>query len=108
MPPAALAAADAATTQDASILAQASAAWGSVPICDPGSGSSHEGKQTPPLVHSCPICWAVQQAASLLPPSLPPIPWAPTLVWVKAPLVAEHPALRRNLSPTQPRGPPLV
>jgi len=108
MPPAALAAAGAATTPAASILAQASAVWGGGVLCEPGSTPSDEGQQTPHLVHPCPICWAVQQAASLLPPSLPPLPLAPVPVWVKAPVPADDLTLRRNLSPAQPRGPPLV
>ena len=41
----------------AAILAQASAVWGSAALCEPGSAPSHEGKQTPHLVHPCPICW---------------------------------------------------
>ncbi len=112
MPPAALAAAGATATQAASILAQASAVWGNTALCEPGNVPSHEGahqgKQTPHLVHPCPICWAVQQAASLLPPSLPPLPLAPVPVWVKAPTPADGLALRRNLSPAQPRGPPFA
>jgi hypothetical protein len=108
MPPAALDAAGAAISPVASILAQASAVWGSTALCEPGGTPSHEGKQTPHLVHPCPICWAVQQAASLLPPSLPPLPLAPSPVWVKTPVPAEDFALRRNLSPAQPRGPPLA
>jgi hypothetical protein len=108
MPPAALAAAGAAPTPAAAILDQASAVWGSAALCEPGSAPSHEGKRTPHLVHPCPICWAVQQAASLLPPSLPPLPVASAPVWLKAAVPDDDPALRRNLSPAQPRGPPLV
>jgi hypothetical protein len=108
MPPAALAAAGPATTRAAAILDQASAVWGSAALCEPDSAPSHEGKQTPHLVHPCPICWAVQQAASLLPPNLPPLPLAPAAVRLKAAIPDDDLALRRNLSPAQPRGPPLV
>ncbi len=112
MPPAALAvpgaAAGGATTPAASILAQASAVWGSAALCEPGSTPSHPDKQSPHLIHPCRICWALQQAASLLPPSLLPLPLAPSPVWVKTPVPAEDLALRRNLPPAQPRGPPFV
>ncbi len=109
MPPVALAAAGGgAMMPAAAILAQASAVWGSAALCEPGSAPSHEGKQTPHLVHPCPICWAVQQAASLLPPSLPPLPLASAPVWLKAAVPDDDPSLRRDLSPAQPRGPPLV
>jgi len=109
MPPAALAAAGAAMTPAAAILDQAAAVWGSAALCEPGSSlPSHQGKQGPLFVHPCPICWAVQQAASLLPPSLPPLPLVSAPVWLKAALPEDDPALRRNLSPAQPRGPPLV
>jgi len=109
MPPAALAAAGGAMTPAAAMLDQAAAVWGPAALCEPGSSMpSHHGKQGPLLVHPCPICWAVQQAASLLPPSLPPLPLVSAPVWLKAALPEDDPALRRNLSPAQPRGPPLV
>jgi hypothetical protein len=112
MPPAALAAAGAgagaASTPAASILAQASAAWGSTALCEPGGAPSHEGKQSPRFVHPCPICWAVQQAASLLPPSLLPLPLARAPVWIKVSPLVEDLALPRSLSPARPRGPPSV
>jgi hypothetical protein len=112
MPPAALAApgvaAGGAITPAASILAQASAVWGSAALCEPGSTLSHPGEQSPHLVHPCPICWAVQQAAGFLPPSLPPLPRASLPVWVKTPVPADGLALRRILPPAQPRGPPFV
>jgi hypothetical protein len=92
----------------AQILDQASAVWGRSALCEPGSAPSHEGKQTPHLVHPCPICWAVQQAASLLPPSLPPLPVVSAPLWLKAAVPDDDPALRRDLSPAQPRGPPFV
>jgi hypothetical protein len=109
MPPAALAAAGAATTPAEAILDQASAVWGSAALCEPGSSAPpHHGKQGPLLVHACPICWAVQQAASLLPPSLPPLPLASAPAWLKAAVPDDDLPLRRDLSPAQPRGPPLV
>ena len=112
MPPAALAAAGVAATPSAAILAQASAAWGAAALCEPAGApapeSPHESKQSQHLAHPCPICWAVQQAASLLPPILPPLPLAPVAVWFKAPITADDLTLRRNLSPAQPRGPPFV
>ena len=108
MPPAALAAAGPAMVPAAAILDQASAVWGSAALCEPGGAPSHEDRQAPHLVHPCPICWAVQQAANLLPPSLPPLPLASAPVWLKAAAPDDDLALRRDFSPAQPRGPPLV
>ena len=98
----------AASAQEMAMLDQAATVWGSGALCEPGAATSRDGKQSPMAGHQCPICWAMQQAASLLPPSAPPEPAPLAIAWVKAP-APDRGALRpRALSPAQPRGPPSV
>lgn len=98
----------AANAQDMAMLDQAATVWGSGSVCEPGAATSHDGKQSPMAGHQCPVCWAMQQAASLLPPSAPPEPAPLVIAWVKA-LALDRDAFRPlALSPAQPRGPPSV
>ena len=89
-------------------LAQAAALWGSDAICTLGAVTKSDGKQGPFAGHQCPICWALQQTASLLPPNggIPSAPRAPTRI--EAPSVAIEARAEPSYSPAQPRGPPLV
>src|SRR5262245_10386121 len=74
----------AANAQDMAMLDQAATTWGSGALCEPGAATSHDGKQSPMAGHQCPVCWAMQQAASVLPPSAPPEPAPLAIVWVKS------------------------
>ena len=88
-------------------LAQAAALWGSDAICTLGAVTKQDSKQNP-LTGQCPICWAVQQTASLLPPSGGIALAPPTLTRIEAPSAATEKCAEPAYSPAQPRGPPLV
>jgi hypothetical protein len=94
--------------QDMAMLDQAATVWGSGSVCEPGAATSHDGKQSPMAGHQCPICWAMQQAASLLPPSAPPEPAPLVIAWVTASALDRDAFRPLALSPAQPRGPPSV
>ena len=98
----------AAGAQEMAMLDQAATVWGSGSVCDPGGAMPHDGKQSPMAGHQCPICWAMQQAASLLPPSAPPEPAPLVIAWVKASALDRDAFRPLALSPAQPRGPPSV
>lgn len=98
----------AANAQDMAMLDQAATVWGSGSVCDPGGAMPHDGKQSPMAGHQCPICWAMQQAASLLPPSAPPQPAPLAIAWVKSPAPDRDVIRPLARSPAQPRGPPSV
>lgn len=98
----------AASAQDAPMLADAGMLSGNGALCEPGMAMPHQGQQSPMAHHQCPVCWAVQQAASLLPPSTPPAPAPLVIAWVKAPAKNRDGFHAFALSPTQPRGPPFV
>ena len=92
----------------ASVLAQAAAFWGRDAICTLGAVTKHDGNQRPLADHKCPICWALQRTASLLPPSagIPLSPPAPTRI--EAPSATIEACAEAAYSPAQPRGPPFV
>jgi hypothetical protein len=98
----------AASAQEMAMLDQAAKVWGNGNVCEPGMAMPHGGKQGPMAGHQCPICWAMQQAASLLPPSTPPQPAPLAIAWVKAPAPDRDGFRPLALSPAQPRGPPSV
>jgi len=90
------------------VLAQAVAAWGRGALCTPDAAAKDHGRAGPLAAHPCPICWAVQQTAGLLPPDAIPEP-APRAFA----RLAERPRTRGDLrpllpSPAQPRAPPFV
>jgi len=88
--------------------AQATTLWGNDTLCEPGMAMPHPGKQSPMVHHQCPVCWALQQTASLLPPSAPPASAPLVITWVKAPATERDGFRPLVLSPAQPRGPPFV
>jgi hypothetical protein len=98
----------AASTQAAAVLAQAAAVWGGGVLCAPEAAREHDGKQSPLAGHQCPVCWAIQQTASLLPPNALPEPALLAITRVRAPVAAAGAARPLILSPAQPRGPPFV
>jgi hypothetical protein len=100
----------AAGAGEAAALSQAAAAvWGrDAVLCAPGTARPHDGKQSPLAGHQCPVCWAMQQTASLLPPSAPPEPAPVAVAWVTALAPGLDPLPPLALSPAQPRGPPFV
>ena len=98
----------AANAQDAAMLDQAAMVWGNGNVCEPGMAMPHGGKQSPMAGHQCPICWAMQQAASLLPPGTPPEPAPLAVTWVTAAAPELDFFRPLALSPAQPRGPPSV
>ena len=97
-----------ASAQDAPMPAQATTVWGNDALCEPGMAMPHPGKQSPMVHHQCPVCWALQQTASLLPPSAPPASAPLVITWVKAPATERDGFRPLVLSPAQPRGPPSV
>ena len=97
-----------ASAQHAPMPGQTSAPWGDSGLCEPGMAMPHRGQQSPLVHHHCPVCWALQQTANLLPPSAPPAPAPLVIAWVKA-LAPDRDGFRPvALSPAQPRGPPFV
>jgi hypothetical protein len=98
----------AASAQDAPMLAQATTLPENGALCEPGMAMAHHGKQSPMGRHHCPVCWALQQTASLLPPSAPPAPAPLVIAWVRAPAPDRDGFHPLTLSPAQPRGPPFV
>ena len=97
-----------ASAQDTPMPAPASTLWGNGALCEPGMAMPHQGQQSPLVHHHCPVCWALQQTANLLPPSAPPAPAPLIITWVKAPAPDRDSFRPRALSPAQPRGPPFV
>ena len=96
------------SAQDAPMPAQATTAWGSDAVCEPGMAMPRQGQQSPMVHHQCPVCWALQQTANLLPPSAPPAPAPLVIAWVRAPAPDRDGFRPLALSPAQPRGPPFV
>ena len=97
-----------ASAQDMPMPADAGMLLGNGALCEPGMAMPHQGQQSPMVHHQCPVCWALQQTASLLPPSAPPAPAPLVIAWVRAPAPDRDGFHPRALSPAQPRGPPFV
>ncbi len=105
MPQMAFAAAEA---NKAAVLAQATAAWGSDALCAVDSGTRPHGAKSPLSDHPCPVCWAMQQAASLLAPVGPPLLAPPIYIRVEPVLVSLEAFVQGPRPPSPPRGPPSV
>jgi hypothetical protein len=95
----------AASAEDAPMLAQGT---GNGALCEPGMAMPDHGKPGPMVHHHCPVCWALQQTANLLPPSAPPTPAPLVIAWIRAPAPDRDGFHPLALSPAQPRGPPFV
>jgi hypothetical protein len=97
-----------AMPQASATAASPAAAWGSAALCTLGAESKPAGKQSPLVHRQCPICWMLQQTASLLPPTGAAELTPPAAVAIDSPDRALDDAIERPLSPAQPRGPPSV
>jgi hypothetical protein len=104
MPEAAIA--STVTAREAAILARASAVWGGDALCTLRGTTQHDGKQSPLAGRQCPICWTMQEVASLLLPGPPAA--APAPARIGNALVAIDAFVQLARSPSQPRGPPVV
>jgi hypothetical protein len=93
--------------QNSALLAQATAAWGPDALCTLSGATRHTDKDAP-SDHPCPICWTVQQAASLPPPAVPPLPPAPIELRLQPVIALIGPFVQASRPPSPPRGPPLV
>jgi hypothetical protein len=96
----------AATPPATSAMAEATAVWGSAALCTLDAQTKPGGKPAQLAHHPCPICWTLQQAASLLPPTGAPelAPSKPAAILSLSPEIDA--VLERLLSLAQPRGPP--
>ncbi len=96
----------AATPPATSVMAEAAAVWGSAALCTLDAQTKPGGKPGRLAHHPCPICWTLQQAASLLPPTGAPelAPSKPAGILSLSPEIDA--VLEHFLSLAQPRGPP--
>jgi hypothetical protein len=84
------------------------AVWGNAALCTLGAETKPASKQSPLAHRQCPICWMLQQTASLLPPTGAPELSVPAAAAIDPPARALDDAIERPFSTARPRGPPSV
>ena len=89
-------------------LTDAVALWGKDALCTLDPSAKQKSDHGPFAGHQCPVCWALHQGASLLPPSAIPAPALSAPISFKASVALVEAPRKPALSPPQPRGPPFA